>query len=247
MHATELILLAGTFAGALVGGFVSGFAGFGTALTAIGIWLEIMPPHVVAVLTVIFTVASQTASLPAVFRAIEPRRVVPFMVPGLIGVPIGAWLLNILDPNWIRLGAGVIVVGFSLYMLLARARESLTWGGQAADTAIGFAGGILGGLMGLSGTLPTLWAALRGWPKLESRTVFQSFNLATSLLALGTHMWSGMLTGAVLKAAAMALPGTFLGTWLGVRTWHRVGEHGFRKAILVLLCISGVLLLAGGL
>jgi hypothetical protein len=32
------------FAGALAGGFVSGLAGFGTALMALGIWLYLMPP-----------------------------------------------------------------------------------------------------------------------------------------------------------------------------------------------------------
>jgi uncharacterized membrane protein YfcA len=37
--ATYAILLAG----ALAGGFVSGLAGFGTALMALGIWLYILP------------------------------------------------------------------------------------------------------------------------------------------------------------------------------------------------------------
>jgi hypothetical protein len=32
------------FVGALAGGFVSGLAGFGTALTALGIWLYVLPP-----------------------------------------------------------------------------------------------------------------------------------------------------------------------------------------------------------
>ena len=40
--ATYAILLAG----ALAGGFVSGLAGFGTALMALGIWLYIVPPAV---------------------------------------------------------------------------------------------------------------------------------------------------------------------------------------------------------
>jgi len=40
--ATYAILLAG----ALAGGFVSGLAGFGTALMALGIWLYILPPAI---------------------------------------------------------------------------------------------------------------------------------------------------------------------------------------------------------
>ncbi|MDE2335172.1 MAG: sulfite exporter TauE/SafE family protein [Rhodospirillales bacterium] len=239
--------LAGIAAGAVAGGFVSGFTGFGTALTAIGIWLQILPPPVAAMLVLVCSVAAQAASMPAVFRAIEPRRVLPFVLPGVLGVPVGVWLLTELRPAWVRLGVGLLLVGYSSFLLLRRQRESLAWGGAAADAAIGFAGGVLGGLIGLSGALPTLWATLRGWPKLESRTVFQSFNLTIGALALGAHVWAGMLTAPVLHASVVALPAVFLGTWLGVRAWYRVGERGFRTAILLLLGLSGMLLLRAAL
>ena len=39
LFAFALLLL-----GALAGGFVSGLAGFGTALMALGIWLYVLPP-----------------------------------------------------------------------------------------------------------------------------------------------------------------------------------------------------------
>ncbi len=233
----------GIAAGALAGGFVSGFTGFGMVLTAIGVWLQMLPPGVVAMLVLMCSVASQAASMPAVFHAIEPRRVLPFVLPGILGVPLGAWLLRHLDPVGVRVGVGLLLVFYSSFLLLMRPRGNLEWGGRGADGAVGFAGGVLGGLIGLSGALPTLWATLRGWNKLESRTVFQSFNLTIGALALATHMWTGMLTGAVLRAAVVALPATFLGTWLGVRAWYRVGERGFRTAILLLLGTSGVLLL----
>lgn len=237
----------GIAVGAVAGGFVSGFAGFGTGLTAIGIWLQILPPPVAAMLVLICSITAQLQSLPAILHAIEPRRVLPFVLPGLVGVPAGAWLLAVLDPLAVRIGAGVLLLFYASFMLLVRRRESLAWGGRAADGAVGFAGGVLGGLIGLSGPLPTLWATLRGWPKLESRSVFQSFNLSILALALVTHTATGMLTMAVVRAAAVALPATFLGTWLGVRAWYRVGERGFRTAILLLLALSGGLLLRGAL
>ena len=42
--------------GALAGGFVSGLAGFGTALMALGIWLYVLPPDVVVQLVLICSV-----------------------------------------------------------------------------------------------------------------------------------------------------------------------------------------------
>ena len=62
--ATYAILLAG----ALAGGFVSGLAGFGTALMALGIWLYILPPAIAVPLVLICSVSSQISTLPSMWR-----------------------------------------------------------------------------------------------------------------------------------------------------------------------------------
>lgn len=50
--------------GALCGGFVTGLAGFGTGLTALGLWLHVVSPAVAAALVVVCSVAGQIQSLP---------------------------------------------------------------------------------------------------------------------------------------------------------------------------------------
>ena len=49
---------------------------------------------------------------------------------------------------------------------------------------IGFFGGILGGLAGVSGALPVVWTDIRGWTKEQRRAVMQMFNIAILSLAL---------------------------------------------------------------
>ena len=56
------------FFGALAGGFVSGLAGFGTALMALGIWLYVLPPSVAVPLVLICSVVAQTSTLPSIWR-----------------------------------------------------------------------------------------------------------------------------------------------------------------------------------
>jgi len=46
--------------GALAGGFVSGLAGFGTALMALGIWLYVVPPSIAVPLVLICSIIGQT-------------------------------------------------------------------------------------------------------------------------------------------------------------------------------------------
>lgn len=229
--------------GALAGGFVAGLAGFGTGLTALGIWLYVLEPAVAATLVIVCSVVSQVQTLPSIWHQIEARRVLPFIVPGLLGVPIGTVAVSSLDAQLLKIGVGCILLAFSAQMLAQTSRRAIAWGGSALDGLIGFGGGLLGGLAGLSGALPTMWAAFRGWPKGESRGLFQAFNLSILSTALITHAFAGLLNAKVAAAVVAALPGTMIGSWLGSKAFARLSDRQFRQLILFLLCLSGGLLI----
>src|SRR5476651_1282563 len=86
------------FCGALAGGFVSGLAGFGTALMALGIWLYVLPPSTAVPLVLICSIAAQTSTLPSIWRSIDFRRVCPFLIGGLAGVPLGTLMFAYAEP-----------------------------------------------------------------------------------------------------------------------------------------------------
>jgi uncharacterized membrane protein YfcA len=46
----------------------------------------------------------------------------------------------------------------------------------------------------------------------------------------------------VLWAAALSLPGTVIGTWLGARLYHALDDRNFRDVVLGLLFLSGAIL-----
>ena len=239
LTATALVVLAGAFAG----GFVSGLAGFGTGLVALGIWLHVVAPAPAATLVVICSVVAQVQTIPAIWHAIDRARVGPMLAAGLVGVPVGTRLLVHLDPGVFRLAMGVLLLTFSGFMLLGRVRTRVAWGGRVADGAVGLAGGILGGLAGLSGPLPTMWATLRGWGKDERRGVFQAFNLAVLSAAFLSHAVSGMLTAELGRLTLVALPGTLTGAWLGARAYRRLSDKRFHEVVLGLLGVSGLTLI----
>jgi len=84
MHAAAYALL---IAGALAGGFVSGLAGFGTALMALGIWLYVLPPSLAVTLVLICSVAAQTSTLPSMWKNFDLSLVWPFLIGGLVDLP----------------------------------------------------------------------------------------------------------------------------------------------------------------
>src|ERR1700687_5316397 len=91
------------FLGALAGGFVSGLAGFGTALLALGLWLYVLPPAVAVPLVLICPIVAQTSTLPSIWRSIDFKLVWPFLAGGLAGVPFGTLLIEHADPEVFKL------------------------------------------------------------------------------------------------------------------------------------------------
>lgn len=229
--------------GAFAGGFVSGLAGFGTGLVALGFWLYVIGPAPAATLVAVCSVASQVQTIPAVWHAIERGRALPMVLCGLIGVPVGTLLLARIDPTLFRLSIGLLLVAFSAFMLVAPHRRPVGWGGAWADGVVGFAGGMLGGATGLSGPLPTAWATLRGWSKDAARGVFQVFNLVVLAAVVISHVVSGLFTAEVGWLVLIAAPGTLIGSQLGVRAYRRLSDRRFRDVVLGLLGVSGLALI----
>ena len=84
-------------------------------------------------------------------------------------------------------------------------------GGAAADAAVGFLNGVLGGITGLAGILVTIWCGLRGWPKDVQRTVFQPVAVAIFLMSALWIGAKGAITADTIKLFVIGLPALFAG------------------------------------
>jgi uncharacterized membrane protein YfcA len=116
--------------------------------------------------------------------------------------------------------------------------------GAFADTGVGFANGMLGGMTGLAGIIVVIWSGLRGWSKDVQRAVFQPVGVATfAMTAIGLGV-TGTVAADTTKLFAFGLPVLLAGTWLGLKLYGRLDEQGFRRIVLLLLLISGILLIA---
>jgi hypothetical protein len=118
--------------------------------------------------------------------------------------------------------------------------------GRAADTGIGVLNGALAGATGLGGLIPAIWTGLRGWSRDEQRAVFQPTAAATFVITILFLSGLGIITQESMRLFAIGLPVLAAGSWLGWRCYGRLDESLFRKAVLMCLLVSGLLLLVSG-
>jgi uncharacterized protein len=234
-----VIFLIATFAGALV----AGLSGFAFGLVAASIWLYILTPLQTATLIIAFGLIVQGYSVWKLRHALDWRKLWPFIVGAAIGVPVGVAILDWASPAYVRAGIGAFLILYSVYALLRPSLPPVTQGGAAADAAVGFANGVLGGITGLAGILVTIWSGLRGWPKDKQRAVFQPVAVAIFAMSAFWLGFRGAVSADTIRLFLFGLPALLAGTWLGMKLYGRLNEAAFRKVVLVLLLASGVALI----
>jgi uncharacterized membrane protein YfcA len=237
-----IVFLIGTFVAALVVG-VSGFA-FG--LVAAAIWLLALTPAQTTAMIVLYALLVQGYAVWKLRRAIVPARVWPFILSSAIGIPIGIVVLRWLTAGQLRLAVAVLLILFSVYNLLRPKMPSVAMAGRAGDSAIGLVNGILGGATGLAGIVLVIWSSLRGWKPDEQRAAFQPAAVATFLMCLPAFAGTGIFTAETVRLFVLGLPCLLLGSFAGWSLYGRLDEAAFRKVVLWLLLVSGIVLIFAG-
>jgi uncharacterized protein len=228
---------------AFLGGFASGLAGFAMGFIVAGIWLHIITPIQTTALIVGYGLCTQGYGVWKLRRSLNWRNVAPFIVGGVIGVPIGTMLLRYADPAYLRGGVGVLLVVYGLYGLTQPAFKPLQ-AGPAADGGVGFLNGVLCGLTGFPGFIITIWCQLRGWAKDAQRAVFQPVMLAAIVMTAISLSVTGAVTIETLKLYVLGFPALLAGLWAGFSLYGKLDDAAFRKLILLLLLAAGLALIA---
>ncbi|NYE25131.1 sulfite exporter TauE/SafE family protein [Pigmentiphaga litoralis] len=239
--------LAVIIGGAIVAGFVQGLSGFGFGMTAMAIWAWVLDPQLAAVLSVFGALTGQVIAAATVRRGFDMKRLLPFIIGGLVGIPIGVTLLPMLDPVIFKVFLGAFLVTWCPVMLLIGQIPHIRRGGRIADGVSGALGGIMGGIGGFTGVIPTLWCTLRGYDRDTQRSIIQNFNLSMLAVTMATYLASGIVTRDMWPMFAIVAPAMLIPSLLGSRLYIGISDVAFKRVVLGLLTASGVALLASAL
>ena len=229
--------------GAALAGFIQGLSGFGFGLTAMALWAWTLEPRLAAALSVTGALTGQLLAAFTVRRGWDLRALLPFVGGGLVGLPLGLWLLPRLDIPLFKATLGAMLVVVCPLMFFAAQLPRVRRGGRVGDALSGAAGGVMGGLGGFTGVVPTLWCTVRGFDKDRQRAIIQNFNLSMLLVTFASYLATGLVEPGMLPLLAIVPPAVLIPVLLGARLYAGISEAAFRKVVLGLLFASGIALL----
>lgn len=224
------------------GAFVSSLAGFAFSAVAGAILLHVLKPLEAVPLMMACSVGVQATNLWALRKNIRWKESLVLITSGLLGVPLAVWLLNNADARLFRQGFGLAVACYAGYMLFRPSSAGLQRMRHGGSALVGFGGGLIGGLTAMPGALPTIWCDLHGLPKTEQRGMVQPFIAVMQVSALVLMLSRHDLSRDVLVNFALSLPALLAGSVVGIAAFRNVNEAMFRRIILGILLVSGILL-----
>ena len=242
----ELIALAAPIV--FVAYAVFGMTGFGAAMVGVPVLVQLMPLQQAVPMVVLFDLVCTSLVGGRNWRKVSPPELYRLMPWMLLGIVLGATLLNRLPPKWPLIALGVFV-------LLMCARNLLASGGAnpsplraAWSFPFGTMGGVFSALFGTGGPIYTIYLSRR-LPDVDQFRVTISVIILLSgvsrAIAFGS---SGMYSdSAILKLAAFLLPAALLGVLVGSKLRTRFSQQVLKRLITVLLAVSGLGALVRGL
>jgi uncharacterized membrane protein YfcA len=229
----------------LVAAFVRGVSGFGCALILGPILVLLMNPKSAVVVNVLLALISNIVVLPHGFRHVYWKGTIPMSISTIPGVIIGAWIITIIMPSTLKIviGAVVMVSAIPLALGINRAfiKEKLACG------VSGFLSGLLGTATGLGGPPVVLLMHNQNWPKEMIQFSLAAFFLFTTLCSFIALVVSGIVEMQTVVVAASLAPALIIGTWVGLKTFHRLNQRFFKGLTLVIIICAAILGIIAGL
>ena len=232
-----LILLSGAFLGA----FVQGATGFGSGLLINAFWLHIMEPTHAIPLNVVTSLFISGVPIYKLRKKLDFSKLKQFAIFGVVGIPIGMYLLVISDPSKLKFSIGILLVIYAVLMLKISS-FSINVNNKSINNLVGFISGVIGGLTALLGIIPVAWFSIQRLPKNTKRGTYEPFIFITSIAAIISFAFAGLYKIEMIFDLLKIIPALLVGSWLGIKIYNKINDNLFRKVVLGLILLSGLFL-----
>ncbi|HET7838530.1 MAG TPA: sulfite exporter TauE/SafE family protein [Rectinemataceae bacterium] len=191
------------------------------------------------------SIAIQLYSVIQLWQYIKWRRLIPYLAGGFVTVGPFCWLVLHMSAGAYLLAIGLFIAAYGVYRLFSspKAVQVSKRTGLFIDVATGAMGGITGPFAAFPGAAIAIWCCMRGWDKVEQRSVFQPYILIMQVVTLGIFTMMGGSSSLNFSYALFAVPAVF-GCHIGLLLFKRLSNSQFNRLVSCFLIISGISMIA---
>jgi uncharacterized membrane protein YfcA len=222
-----------------------GSTGFGSA-AAMPLLALVIPLKVLVPVWTLLGIASSITIVARDYRQIAFAELLRMVPAGLAGIASGLYLFKTLDTRTLAHGLGALVVTYGCYALWATTRPPAE---PHSSRLLAPLAGFLGGAAGTAfGTMASIFYAIYfdaiRLAKEHFRATMSAMMLTLSVVRGAGYYAVGEFGREALVAFAFAFPLMLLGIFIGNRFYGGMEELTFRRAVALLLVVSGIALIA---
>lgn len=226
----------------LVATLVRSTFGFGESLVAVPLFALFVPLQVAVPLSVLISVLVALIVVIQDHRHIEVYSAKWLILYAFLGIPIGLMVLSYGNEHWVKIGLGILIVGYSGYSMLFRDRLTLKRNSRLVLFVCGFLSGILGGAYGINGPPLVVYGNLKRWSPRHFRATLQAYFLPASLVGVAGYGIKGLLGWTVFGDFLLCLPAVVPAIFLGRYFNHKLHGADFFRYVYWGLIVIGLLL-----
>lgn len=174
-------------------------------------------------------------------RELRINILISFLIPALLAVPVGIYLLKSLNESVLKMILGIVLVVFSSYKLI---KPDLHFEFNKIITALfGFISGVLGGAYNTNGPPAIFYAASKFEDKNAFKANLQGMLLPVNIFIILGHYLSGLWTDEAISLFIDSLIPLSLGIILGSLISKYLKNTFFDKLVWIALIVIGVVLI----
>jgi len=222
-----------------VGAAVSGMAAFGFSLVIVPPLLLMFDPETITTLVIVLTLVTRWVVLLDAWTSIRWSAVAVMAPTGFIGSFAGAFVLKHLDDSYIKLMASAVVIVSAVLILGGRTIPGAQ--APASGPIAGLMSGFLNTATGMAGPPAVLLFSARDYATQVFRGSLTAFFYLISITGFIALINQDLVGQRELGLSLAMLPAALIGTYAGQRLIRRFSQETFRRIVLILLIVTGLI------
>ncbi|HEX5539785.1 MAG TPA: sulfite exporter TauE/SafE family protein [Methylophilaceae bacterium] len=217
---------------AVAGGFLRGFAGFGSVLFMLPVLNVFLPPSTSIGVMMWVDLFSNVQLLPDARRDSSIATVLPLMLGTFVGMPVGVHVLLTVDPAAMK----IVICGAILaaaFVLLSGWRYRRP-AGPGTFGAAGALSGLIMGTTAIAAATP-LFLAASSHRAAENRANYIIWVFLATILLIVLLAWNSALAVGNIRTIVVLTPAYLIGITIGIRLHKRAKERTTRGVVLALV------------